>query len=185
MEHTQPKRNTAVIGTLILVLGLVLLVGQVFSFNFSNIFQFWNIPYPIYIIAFGIVFVVIGLLGHQNWVGFTIAGSIIGVTGAMLAFQDATHSYQTWAYLWALVFPGSIGLALLLQGFFTKQERQVKVGLRILGIALVLMLVGWSFFEGALDLSGYHLDRLTNFAGPILLMAIGAWLMLRRANSEE
>lgn len=184
MENTS-RRNSAVIGTLILGLGLVLLLGQLFSFNVFNLFQNWDLPYPVYILALGVILIVIGLLGRQNWLGFTIVGSIVAVSGALLAFQDATQDYQTWAYLWALVFPGSIGVALTLHGISTQDNQRLRAGLRTIGVALVLTLIGWSFFEGVIDLSGYHLDRITHFAGPLLLILIGGWLVLGRQSPTK
>jgi hypothetical protein len=180
MQHEQPNRNSLVAGGILVGLGVLLLIGQTFQFTFFNLFQNWNLPYPVYVIVPGILLMTVGLFGGRNLTGFTIVGSIVLVSGLLLAFQDATHSYQTWAYLWALVFPGSIGLALAAQSFVTQDTEQRKTGLRMMGIALVLAVVFWSFFEGAINLSDFGLNRVTNFVGPVLLIALGGWILFRR-----
>jgi hypothetical protein len=180
MQPERTHRNTIVAGVLLVGLGVLLLIGQTFQFTFFNLFQNWNVAYPVYAIVTGIVFMAVGLFGGRNLTGLTIVGSIVLVSGLLLAFQDATQSYQTWAYLWALVFPGSIGVALALQGFVTQETEQRNTGLRMVGVSLVLTVVFWSFFEGAINLSGFGLHRLTNFVGPLLLIAIGGWLLVRR-----
>ena len=48
---------------------------------------------------------------EQGWgaisEGLAIAGSIVTVSGLILLIQDATAHYESWAYAWALVFPGA------------------------------------------------------------------------------
>jgi hypothetical protein len=180
MDLHHHQRNNIVAGVLLLGLGLLLLIGQTFRLNIFDLFENWNIAYPLYIVTPGIVLMAIGVFGGRNLVGFTILGSIALVSGGVLAFQEATNSYQTWAYLWALVFPGSIGLAMTLQSFVTQDSQQRKSGLSMVAVALVLTLIGWSFFEGAVNLSGFGSNALANFAGPLLLIGLGVWLLLRR-----
>lgn len=173
------------VGGLILVgLGLLFLFGQSFQFVLYDLFKNWNIPYTTYIIVTGIVFTLLGLFGGRSLTGVAIFGSITLVAGLLLAYQDATSSYQTWAYTWALVFPGSIGLGLALEGAVTREQRPLRVGLNMMAIALVITVVGWSLFEGVMNLSGYDLSGLVNFAGPLVLIAMGAWMLLRPRTSQ-
>jgi hypothetical protein len=180
MQHESPNRNSLMAGIILVGLGLLLLVAQTFQFSFFSLFENWNIPYPAYIIVPSILLMAVGLFGGRNLTGFTVFGSIVLVSGLILAFHHATQTYQTWAYLWALVFPGSIGLALAAQSFVTQDTEQRTTGLRMMGIALVLTIVFWSFFEGAINLSNFGLHRVTNFVGPVVLIAIGSWLLVRR-----
>jgi hypothetical protein len=183
MENKQTNRNSAAIGLLLVVVGVLLVAGQSFQSFFSNLFENWNLPYTVYIIVPGIVLIVVGLLGRRSLALFTVLGCITLVSGLVLAFQDATEGYQTWAYVWALIFPGSIGLGLALQSFVTENEKQRTTGLRMLGVALLLTLVGWSFFEGIIHLSNYGTNVLANAVGPLLLVALGGWILLRRRAS--
>lgn len=187
MELRKNNRSSVIAGVLLLTLGLLLLLGRSFQLNLFNLFENWNAPYPIYIIVIGIFLMIIGLIGgvQRQMVSLTIVGSIVLVSGGILAFHQATNSYQTWAYLWALVFPGSIGLALSLQSITSHDLRQRKTGLNMIGVALLITMVGWSFFEGGIQLSGYELSGLANIAGPMLLIGAGVWLLLGRKNFQK
>jgi hypothetical protein len=178
MQHESTNKNGFVAGIILVSLGLLLLIGQSFRFNFFWIFENWNLPYPVIVIGAGLLLMAVGLLAGRNFTGFTILGSIVLVSGLLLAFQNATQTYQTWAYLWALVFPGSIGLALATQSVVTHDAEQRKTGLRMMAVALVLTIVFWSFFEGAINLSNFGLNSITNLVGPVLLIGIGAWLLI-------
>ncbi len=184
MERQRNNSKNYTAGILLVGLGLLLFVGQFLQFNFFNLFGNWNIAYPWYVIVPGVILITIGLLGGRSLLGFTIFGSIVLVSGLVLAFQDFTQSYQTWAYLWALVFPGSIGMALTLQSFVTQDAEQRKAGLNMMLVAVVLTVVFGSFFEGAINLSGFAWREFVGYVGPVLLIAIGGWLMFRRGFFE-
>jgi hypothetical protein len=184
METRHSNRNTVIGGILLIGLGVLLLILQNFQFTFSNQLANWYIPYTTYIIGLGLIFIVFGLAGKDNLTGLTIAGSIILVSGILLTYQDTNHNYQTWSYTWALIFPGAIGLALTLQSLTTQDYEQRRTGVLIMAIALMITLVGWSYFEGMVNLSGYNLHQLTTFVGPAVLMAIGVLLLVRRSTSK-
>ncbi|HEV8489292.1 MAG TPA: hypothetical protein VGQ58_05850 [Candidatus Limnocylindrales bacterium] len=96
-------------------------------------------------------------VGGRGGAGLAIAGGITTVTGLVLAFQNATGLWATWAYAWALVAPGGAGLGLLLYGLFTWQPDFVARGRGTLLVGLVLFVGFAIFFEGFIGLSG---DRL-------------------------
>lgn len=180
MKHQRNVTNNVTVGIILVGLGLLLLLGQLFQFNFFNLFANWNIAYPWYIIVPGLVVMAVGLFGGRHLVGFTVFGSIVLVSGLVLAFQDITQSYQTWAYLWALVFPGSIGLGFAVQSIVTHDTEQRKTGLRMMGVAVILAIVFGSFFEGAINLSGFAWNQFMGFVGPALLILLGGWILVRR-----
>jgi hypothetical protein len=159
--------------------------GQNLQSFFPNLLDNWNVPYTAYIILPGIVLIVVGMLGRRSLTLLTVLGSILLTSGLLLAFQDATEGYQQWAYMWALVFPGSIGLGLALQSVVTGDQDQRKMGLRLIGIAVFLTLIGWSFFEGVIHLSGYETNMFANAIGSLLLVAWGGWILLRRRTSPS
>jgi hypothetical protein len=75
-------------------------------------------------------------------------------------------------------------LALVLQSIVTEDAEQRQTGLRMIGVALLLTLIGWSFFEGVIHLSGFQQpNALANAVGPLLLVALGVWILLRRRAS--
>jgi high-affinity Fe2+/Pb2+ permease len=116
-------------------------------------------------------------VGGRGGAGLAIAGGITTVTGLVLAFQNATGLWATWAYAWALVAPGGAGLGLLLYGLFTRQPDFVARGRGTLLVGIVLFVGFAIFFEGFIGLSG---DRLIPFdtALPLLLVGIGGLLVV-------
>ena len=74
-------------------------------------------------------------------------------SGVVLAVQEAYDLYQTWAYAWALVAPGGVGLGLAIYGLVTGRRDDLRGGLGALVVGIVIFLVGFLFFEGVLDLS--------------------------------
>jgi hypothetical protein len=50
-----------------------------------------------------------------------------------------------------------------------------------MGIGAALFLVGAAFFEGVLHLSGKEFGFVGQLVLPLLLIAAGAWLLVRRA----
>ena len=98
--------------------------------------------------------------------------------GTLLAVQDATGTYASWAYAWALVAPGGVGAGLLLFGLLTRRGDVARGGLASLITGVVIFLVGFLFFEGLLHLNGSRFADLTSLTVPIVLMAIGAAVLV-------
>jgi hypothetical protein len=99
------------------------------------------------------------------------------MTGLVLSVQAATGLWATWAYAWALVAPGGVGLAFLLYGTLTNQRDLASVGLPILVVALGLFLGFGLLFEGVLHLSGASLS----LAEPLLavgLVVLGLFIVI-------
>jgi hypothetical protein len=70
------------------------------------------------------------------------------MVGLVLAVQNATDLYATWAYAWALVAPGGVGVGLVAYGFLSGQREVLRAGLPILGVGVALFLGFGLFFEG-------------------------------------
>ena len=98
--------------------------------------------------------------------------------GAVLTVPDATGTYASWAYAWALVAPGGVGAGLLLYGTLTRRGDIAWGGLASLLAGIVLFLVGFLFFEGILQLDGSRFGNLTDVAVPIVIMGIGAVIVV-------
>ena len=159
-------------GTILLGLALVLLGGLALAGRLLNV-DLLSLGWPIFVLAPGIVLFAAGVaVGGKGGLGLAIPGGIISTVGLVLTFHSATGLWSTWAYAWALVAPGGVGLAFVLYGLLTRQGDITRGGIPILltGIGL--------FFEGVLHLSG---DRLPIgepvFAGA--LVVLGAAILLR------
>ncbi len=92
--------------------------------------------------------------------GFAVAGAIVTVTGVVLAVQNQTGLWSTWAYAWALVAPGGVGLGLLVYGALTRQRELALAGAWALLVGLALFLGFAFFFESVIGLSGGRIRNL-------------------------
>jgi hypothetical protein len=173
MSVTDPtRRGTIVLGLALVILGGLALLGRVFSIDLLGL------GWPIFVLAPGIALFAAGLaVGGRGGVGLAIPGGIVSMVGVVLSFQAATGLYATWAYAWALVAPGGVGVALVLYGLLTGQGDLVRNGVPVLLTGLGLFVAFGLFFEAVLHLSG---DALP-FGEEILaggLVILGAAILL-------
>jgi hypothetical protein len=169
-RSTSP-RGPILAGLFLILAGAVLLVGQQTEFH---------IDWPIWILVGGIatlgMAIVLGYSGpgaDAAGTGIAVVGGIITAVGGVLAVQDATGAYASWAYAWALVAPGGVGLGLLVYGLAVGNGETARGGLGALITGLVLFLVFFIFFEGVLDLTTLGDDWLTGSVGPLILVGLG------------
>jgi hypothetical protein len=95
------------------------------------------------------------------------------MTGLVLAFQNATDSYQTWAYAWALVAPGGVGVGLVIYGLLAGERDSLRAGVPVLISGLGLFLGFGFFFEGILGLSGARFVGFENaFAVGLVVLGV-------------
>jgi len=165
-----PRPGGIVIGIVLILLGGAALLIQV-----SGI----SIGWPIWIIVPGVALIVGAVaVGGPGGSGMASVGGIVTMVGIVLAVQEAYGLYQTWAYAWALVAPGGVGLGLAIYGLLTGRRDDLRGGLGALFAGIAIFLVGFLFFEGVLDLSDGQFDDLTDVAVPLLLVGMGAVILL-------
>ena len=170
MHGSGTSRGAFIIGALLIVLGAAALVIRV-----SNVTFGW----PAWVILPGLALLVAAFaLPEPGGSGLAAAGGTVTAVGTLLAVQDATGAYASWAYAWALVAPGGVGLGLLLYGLLTRRGDLARGGLASLTTGIVLFLVGFLFFEGLLHLDGDRFAGLSNLTVPIVIMGIGAALLV-------
>jgi hypothetical protein len=134
--------------------------------------------WPVLVIGPGLaLFVAAVAVGGPAGVAFAIPAGIVTMVGVVLAFQNATGLWATWAYAWALVAPGGVGLGMLLYGLVAGQPDVARTGLPILLTGLGLFLGFGLFFEGILGLSGTALP-LGEPALAIGLVVLGVVILL-------
>jgi hypothetical protein len=108
------------------------------------------------------------------------------MVGLVLAVQSSTGYWSTWAYAWALVAPGGVGLGLFLQGLRERNGNLIKQGRSLIFIAAMIFLVGFVFFESILNISGINDQAVVKAALPALFIVIGILLLARSiANSRK
>lgn len=177
------RRGTIILGLALVVLGGLALIGRVVQVDILGL------GWPIFVLAPGIVLFVAGLaVGGKAGLGFAIPGGIVSMVGLVLTVQAATGLWGTWAYAWALVAPGGVGLALVVYGILTGQADIARGGLPVLLTGLGLFVGFGLFFEGVLHMSGRSANADLLFAGA--LVALGAVVVLyglfaRRGQSTD
>jgi hypothetical protein len=110
----------------------------------------------------------------------TVVGSQLTGVGLLLLFHNVTGLWQTWAYAWALIWPTSIGLGLMVRGGLSEDDEMTRNGARTAVVGLIIFLIGFAFFEGLLNISGASLGIVGDLALPTVLIGLGIALILRR-----
>jgi len=174
----QPERmgsTRIVLGSAIVLVGLLLLLGGSTNLDLGSL-------WPLFVIVPGVVVLVSGLAAAPGGAGTaaTVTGSQLSGLGLLLLFQNLTGLWQTWAYGWALVWPMSIGLGLAARGSLSGDDRTAHSGVKTALVGLVIFMVGFAFFEGIINISGSSLGLFGDLAVPAVLIAIGLGLILRR-----
>lgn len=150
LAQPDPARRGAVaVGILLIVLGLAALVGRAISIDP------FSIGWPLFVLVPGLVMFATAVgIGGRAGIALAIPGGIVSMVGLVLAVQAATGLWATWAYAWALVAPGGVGLAMAVYGLLTAQRDFVRVGLPVFGVGLALFLGFGLFFEAVIHLNG-------------------------------
>ncbi|TME13096.1 MAG: hypothetical protein E6I65_01775 [Chloroflexi bacterium] len=172
MGRNQAERGTVVLGLALVVIGGLALLGRALSIDILGL------GWPLFVLIPGIVMFAGGVaIGGRAGLGLAIPGGIVSMAGIVLSVQAATGLWATWAYAWALVAPGGVGLAFIVYGLITRQPDLARNGVPILLTGLGLFVAFGLFFEGLLHLSG---DALP-LAEPVLatgLIVLGAAILV-------
>ena len=170
MNCSSTSRGALVVGALLIVLGAAALAVQASGLT---------IGWPAWVILPGLAMLVAAFaLPEPGGSGLAAVGGIVTAVGAVLAVQDATGTYASWAYAWALVAPGGVGVGLLLYGLLTRRGDIARGGLASLVTGIVIFLVGFLFFEGLLHVDGDRFSNLTSLTVPVVIMGIGAAVLV-------
>ncbi|HET9016026.1 MAG TPA: hypothetical protein VFN57_10550 [Thermomicrobiaceae bacterium] len=168
----------AVAGIVLVVLGALLLLDQLgvdlFSFG-----------WPFVVIAAGLLCFAAMVARGRRGAPLAIPGSIVTVVGLILLFQNTFDHWETWAYVWALIFPTALGIGLIVQGAWAGDPSTTRTGMRFVVTGLIVFVALAAFFEVVLNLSGfagvtgvvYILAAALIVAG---LVAIGSGMRARR-----
>ena len=172
MRRNPGERGTVILGLVLVVIGVLALLGRALSIDILGL------GWPRFVLIPGIVMFAGGVaIGGRAGLGLAIPGGIVTMVGVVLSAQAATGLWATWAYAWALVAPGGVGLAFLVYGLITRQPDLARNGVPILLTGLGLFVAFGLFFEGVLHLSG---DALP-LAEPVLatgLILLGAAILV-------
>ena len=170
-QAPRENRGGVVLGVALIAIGGLLLIDRLADRDLTRI------GWPLFIIVPGILLLAWGLsMTGREGVGLAVGGGIATVVGSILAVQNATGLWATWAYAWALVGPGGTGIGLIAYGLTHRDQGLVSNGLRSLGSGLALFVAFGLFFEGVIGLSGPPF--LNTEAGPYIIVVVGVVLLL-------
>jgi len=162
------RRGSIVLGAILVVVGLLALLGRELDVDLVSI------GWPVFVLLPGVLLLAGSLfVGGRPGIGLAIPGGIVTMTGLVLAFQNATDSYQTWAYAWALVAPGGVGVGLVIYGVLAGERDSLRAGVPVLISGLGLFLGFGFFFEGIVGLSGARFVGFENaFAVGLVVLGV-------------
>jgi hypothetical protein len=163
--------SSAALGIVLVVVGLFALLVAVSGLDMSLY------GWPLFVILPGVTLLVIGFVGVGP--GASIPGGIVTVLGLLLAYQNSTGDWPSWAFAWALVAPGGVGLGMYLQALRDRDPVNLKTGRSLMFIGLLIFMIGFVLFESILGISNRDYGIFGKAALPALLIVIGLILLLR------
>jgi hypothetical protein len=158
-------RSNWALGVILIIVGGWFLAMQLAP-DLNN--WFWTIfDWPFVIIAVGVFLLLFGLLAGAP--GLSVPASIVAGIGGILAYQNATGNWESWAYIWTLI-PGFVGFGVILSALLGDGGKEgFRSGLTLVFISAIMFLI-FSSIMGANPLGAWW---------PILLILLGVWLLIQ------
>ena len=170
--------STAALGIVLVVVGLFALLIVLSGVDLTQ--NGW----PLFIIIPGLTLLIVGFISFGGVA--TIPGGIVTTLGLVLAYANSTGDWPVWAYAWALVIPGGIGLGTYLQAMRDHDQSALRNGRNLLFIALMIFLIGFVVFESILGISGRdYFGNVGKAALPGLLIIVGVILLVRSIQASR
>jgi hypothetical protein len=163
--------SSLALGVVLVVVGLFALGVVLFGIDLTQY------GWPLFVIVPGLTLLVVGFLGGGP--GASVPGGIVTMLGLVLAYQSSTGDWPSWAFAWALVAPGGVGLGLYLQALRDRDPVMLRRGRTLMFIAALIFMIGFVFFESILGISGMDYGVFGKAALPALLIVIGIILLVR------
>jgi len=174
-QPIKADRRSAIIAIVIIAVGVIFLLGELFNVRIGS--GFW----PLFILVPGLALLYTAFQGDKVNAGTAAGGAVLTTLALIFFFQISTDNWESWAYVWALL-PLAVGLAQIAAGTRNDDESLVATGRNTTRTAGILFLAGLVFFELIIfDRGGFG-----GYLLPIALIAVGAlmlWLNYRRSGS--
>jgi hypothetical protein len=172
----QPARprsagSSAALGVVLVVVGLFALAVVLFGIDLTQY------GWPLFVIIPGLTLLVVGFLG--GGAGASVPGGIVTMLGLVLAYQSSSGDWPSWAFAWALIAPGGVGLGLYLQALRDRDPVMLRRGRGLMFVGALVFMIGFVFFESILGISGKDYGIFGKAALPALLVVIGIILLVR------
>jgi hypothetical protein len=174
MTINRTSNSRLVLGTVLIILGLLAFIGTLGIWNFDRLFNWidWNIVWPAAMILLGLAILSGTFLtpGGRPHPGSATFGTIVTLLG--IFFLATTLGYLSWSdqgVLWP-IYPLVVGIGLLV-GYFTAQREQP--GYLVGG--LVTGTIGLAFLAVSVTNSYQYMSMIWPLAlilGGVLLLAV-------------
>jgi hypothetical protein len=170
--------STAALGIVLVVVGLFALLVVLSGVDLTQ--NGW----PLFIIIPGLTLLIVGFISFGAVA--TVPGGIVTILGLVLAYANSTGDWPAWAYAWALVIPGGIGLGVYLQALRDRDAAGLRNGRNLLFVSLMIFLIGFVVFESILGISGRdYFGDVGKAALPALLIIVGLILLVRSIQASR
>lgn len=161
----KPGRSQLALGVILILVGAWFLLDKTMP-AFHKFFEPY-IEWPANMLLIGAGILIVGLVLGQP--GMAVPAAIVAGLGGIFYYQQTTDSYETWSYMWTLI-PGFVGVGSILAGLLgDNTAHNIKRGLNLMVLSVVLFLVFSSFFGGW--------ELLGNYGPAILLILLGLWVL--------
>jgi hypothetical protein len=164
-----------IVGVVLVALGGLLLASQLWGFALLD----WGRDWPLVVVATGLLLGLGLVQGGRAAAGLAYPASIVTTVGLILLCQSYTGAWQTWAYAWVLAGPTAVGVGHWLHGRVCDDPAMQARGRRAVEAGLALFAGLAAFFELVLNLSGFFAGTVAGSIVALLLVAAGAYLLLR------
>ncbi len=175
VSHPVPQRRSAgssmALGIVLVVVGLFALGVVMFGIDLTQY------GWPLFVIIPGLTLLVVGFVGVGS--GASIPGGIITMLGLVLGYQSSTGDWPSWAFAWALIVPGGLGLGMYLQALRDRDSVSLKRGRTLMFVGALIFMIGFVLFESILGISDVDYGWFGKAALPLLLIVIGIILLAR------
>ena len=172
--HQPFDRGPMLLGAGLLFMGFLLLAGRFLHIPFNDFL--W--PF-IFIVPGAMVFLSALFSESSSGEGLSILGGILSMLGFVFLLQTITDLWASWAYIWALVAPTSIGLSQILYGNLKNRDTIAASGWRLTKIGLSIFVIGFVFFELIIGINGFGIEQFGLPRFPMILIFVGAFMLVR------
>lgn len=136
--------------------------------------------WPMFILVPGLVMLWIAVSGGKaGAASMSIPGMLVAGTGALMAIQNITGYWESWAYAWTL-YGVFLGMGFMLMGQQFEDQSLHKVGRGFARAGLIAFAGFAFFFEIIIGISG-GLGSMT----PLLLIGLGLYLLSRGLDEQR
>src|SRR5216683_3019374 len=97
----------------------------------------------------------------------------------VVAYQNSTGDWPSWAFAWPLVAPGGVGLGLFLQGIRNRDSHLLRQGRVLMFVAAIIFMIGFVIFATIFRISDMDYGWFGKAALPALLIVVGLVLLAR------